>query len=86
MFLMWTIFEVFIELVTILLLFKIYLFFGCFDSLLLRMGFLWLRWEGDTLPCCAQASYCEALSPLTGYRMCEFIVAVCGLRSCGAQV
>lgn len=34
------------------------LIFGCAESLLLHMGFLWLWSAGATLPCGIQASHC----------------------------
>ena len=62
--------------------FLIYIFiFGCFGSLLLRVGFLQLLRAGATLHCGVRASHCG------GFSCCDArasIVVVRGLSSCGA--
>ena len=61
--------------------------FGCVVSLLLCLGFLWLRQAGATLRCSAQASHCGGFS-CCGARALgtqASVVVACGLSSCGSR-
>ena len=68
-------------------LFILFIFiFGCFGSLLLFAGFLWLRRAGATLRCGAQPSHCSGFS-YCGARALgarASVVVACGLSSCGS--
>ena len=66
----------------------IYLFiFGCFGSLLLRMGFLQLQRAGATLCCGARASHCGGFSCCGAQALGAWasVVVACRLSSCGTQ-
>ena len=82
---MWTIFEVFIELVTILLLFKIY-FLAILTLCCCAWAFFGCDGRGIHFLAMLRLLTVKPSHPSRAYRVCEFIVAVCGLRSCGAQV
>ena len=61
--------------------------FVCVGSLLLHVGFLYLRRAGATLGCGAQASHCSGFC-CCGARALDArasVVAVCGLSSCATR-
>ena len=61
-------------------------FFGCVGSLLLHVGFLWLRQEGATLGCSARASHCGGFSCYAVWALGEraSVVVAHGLSRCGS--
>ena len=65
----------------------LFLFFGCFGSLLLRAGFLWLRPAGATLRCGVRASHCGGFSSCGARALgaCASVVVAHGLSSCGSR-